>query len=412
MTCPARSTLRSTLLDNVALPYTSKRTDTWDALRVADADPSNSSLVRLFYSGGTAFGPAEYNAGRGWTREHLWPQSLMHASGNMEPATDVHALRPALGSCNSRRSNHRFGLLPSVVPDEKCNLRCDGSEAVGVCEPPDAIKGEIARALFYMALRYDGRGDVSHGEQDAWVDLRLADVAVGGNSLLLDWNDRFPPTDRERARNQRVADFQGEVSNPFVTSPRLAVCIFGNSSAGGSSPESESIGHNPSNTSSGSDPSSLDAPETGDASDQTTGDEGGDEGAAAAFFQDADTRRTILYIALGCGLALCMLSALSDFIYGNIQQRRHSVAPQLLADSLDSSHAAENESPSGEVELGAARKRSEPTPATAQDASAAATTTPALQKDDGRNAPREHQKDAKTSAEAHVVHAALPTTRL
>lgn len=232
--CPSRAEVRAYVRHTVVLPYTSSRLDVWDGLQRADAVAGNGSLVRLFYSRGTMRGDREYDGGKGWTREHLWPQSLMvgaTARQNDAPATDLYALRPALGRCNSRRSNHKFGRLPNTSqPDDLCQLACDASDAVGVCEPSDTVKGEIARALLYMAVRYDGRGDLAPiGVADDWADLRLDDVAAGGAPLLLEWDAQFPPTPSERTRNAVVAGLQGGPRNPFIDgSPGLARCVFGN----------------------------------------------------------------------------------------------------------------------------------------------------------------------------------------
>jgi endonuclease I len=232
--CPSRASVRSSLLGHTYIPYTdSNNLDVWDALKQADADPANASLVRLFYSRGTRLGSQEYDSGGGWTREHLWPQSLMAAEHkeSMQPVTDIHALRPALASCNSRRNNHRFGTLPTVQPDAKCHLACDASDAVGVCEPADTNKGQIARALFYMAIRYDRVGDVSTGTVEDWYDLVLDNVTAGGAPLLLEWDAAFPPSADERHRNDVVQRLQG-VRNPFIdTSPGLARCLFGNATS-------------------------------------------------------------------------------------------------------------------------------------------------------------------------------------
>ena len=178
----------------------------------ADADPATAANVWLIYADRSTNGAQEYNSGRGWTREHLWPQSLAEydAHSNDEPATDLHALRAAMQTCNSHRNNHVFGAVPHTDwapshPDCPM-LMCDLSLESGVCEPHDKIKGEIARALMYMALRYDGFNDVSasSGAED-WLDLRLADVAIGGEPLLTSWSDAHPPGAAEIARDAIVS---------------------------------------------------------------------------------------------------------------------------------------------------------------------------------------------------------------
>lgn len=74
--CPPRSELRQSLIGHTAYPYTSSSTDTWDVLREADAAATDATLVYLLYANATTDGAQEYNGGAGWSREHLWPQSL------------------------------------------------------------------------------------------------------------------------------------------------------------------------------------------------------------------------------------------------------------------------------------------------------------------------------------------------
>jgi endonuclease I len=90
------------------------------------------------------------------------------------------------------------------------------------------MKGEVARALFYMDVRFDGYADTcadTCSGEESWLDLQLLDVAVGGAELLLDWHRRFPPTAREQARSAEAAAIQG-AANPFVENPELARCLF------------------------------------------------------------------------------------------------------------------------------------------------------------------------------------------
>ena len=151
--------MRAALLGHTVLPYTDASTDVWDALKDLDADPADPSNVTLFYSRLSTNAAQEYNSGRGWTREHIWPQSLggFRASSDHAPATDLFALRPAKLRCNSMRNNFQYGEVNATPPDEECRLACAVVVAGGsrICEPTDDVKGQVARALFYMAVAYD-----------------------------------------------------------------------------------------------------------------------------------------------------------------------------------------------------------------------------------------------------------------
>eukprot|EP00316_Scyphosphaera_apsteinii_P023805 CAMPEP_0119341266 /NCGR_PEP_ID=MMETSP1333-20130426/101984_1 /TAXON_ID=418940 /ORGANISM="Scyphosphaera apsteinii, Strain RCC1455" /LENGTH=337 /DNA_ID=CAMNT_0007353189 /DNA_START=71 /DNA_END=1082 /DNA_ORIENTATION=+ len=118
--CPSRQSVRASLLGHTVLPYTASSTDVWDALKDLDADPADPAKVTCFYSRLSVNAAQEYNSGRGWTREHLWPQSLgnFDAHANQAPATDLFALRPAKQRCNSMRNNFKYGEVAAAPDDE------------------------------------------------------------------------------------------------------------------------------------------------------------------------------------------------------------------------------------------------------------------------------------------------------
>ena len=228
ITC-SRASLHAELVANhtVVIPYTSSSTDVWDALKVLDVDPLAASNVTLFYSRLSVDAAQEYNSGNGWTREHVWPQSLgpFEASSNDPPATDLHALRAAKQRCNSLRNNFKYGVVSAgVVEDAECRLACETLSDGRICEPIDAIKGEIARSLFYMDLRYR-----SSTSGEPWAGMTLS--AVGSPTMFVEWNELYPPSDYERTRSELVrTQYQG-VANPFVRQPALGRCFFGNGSS-------------------------------------------------------------------------------------------------------------------------------------------------------------------------------------
>lgn len=88
------------------------------------------------------------------------------------------------------------------------------------------MRGDLARALFYMAVRYDG------GEADTTA-LRLADApnatasTMGMLSTLLQWHTDDPVSASERARNDRICAAYQHNRNPFVDRPEWAACVFG-----------------------------------------------------------------------------------------------------------------------------------------------------------------------------------------
>ena len=169
-----------------------------------------------------------------YSREHLWPKS--HGVDYSGPDyTDLHALRPSDWNVNAARSNRFFSscgiaagetMFDCVTPahsEAAIDTQRDGTTFL----PPASVRGDIARAMMYMAIRYDG------SETDT-QDLWLSDCPdpndpseMGYLSQLLQWHTEDPVDDAERQRNERVcSNWQGN-RNPFVDYPYLVEYYFG-----------------------------------------------------------------------------------------------------------------------------------------------------------------------------------------
>lgn len=132
--------------------------------------------------------------------EHTRPRSTGVAG---TPAnSDLHHLFPTDQEANNRRANLPFGEVVEVIWHKgKSRLGTDKSGAL-VFEPPDKHKGNVARALFYIAAVYG-------------LPLPAAEEAV-----LKRWHQLDPVSEQERARNDAVSTLQ-ENRNPFVDDPGL-----------------------------------------------------------------------------------------------------------------------------------------------------------------------------------------------
>lgn len=135
--------------------------------------------------------------------EHTWPQSL-GAVGDAQ--TDLHHLFPAISKENSDRSSLPFC---EVTQAREATIGRVGTSTQGVqCyEPPDKHKGEVARAMFYFALRYQKKIDTAQEE------------------TFRKWNHLDPVSTTEMMRNQTIATIQGK-TNPFVDHPELVDLIL------------------------------------------------------------------------------------------------------------------------------------------------------------------------------------------
>jgi endonuclease I len=223
--------LHDIIKGHTSFPYTSSGTDTWDILKQTDRDPNNSSNVILIYSNRSVDGPQEFNNGNGWNREHVWPRSRGDFSSGSVPGTDVHHLRPCDISVNSVRENRNFDDCVNCqdVIDNGFNTGSKTDASLYTFEPPDNVKGDIARMIFYMAVRYEGGGSEP--------DLELTNTLQSNTSkaplhavlnTLLDWNRNDTVDNFERNRNQVIYSFQGN-KNPFIDYPELAEYLWGDS---------------------------------------------------------------------------------------------------------------------------------------------------------------------------------------
>ncbi|WP_242530594.1 endonuclease [Nocardioides aromaticivorans] len=191
----------------------------WEALKVTDADPNNSSNVIEFYSGRSIAKTTNGGDPDDWNREHTWPQSHGGFGTSNGPGTDLHHLRPEDVTVNSTRGNKDFdngGSAVAQCPD--CFSDADSFE------PRDSVKGDVARGLMYVAVRYEGG--------DGFADLELNDSINGSTaylgkiSVLLAWHAADPVSAAERARNNLIyGSYQGN-RNPFIDHPEYAESIW------------------------------------------------------------------------------------------------------------------------------------------------------------------------------------------
>lgn len=268
------SSLHSIIDDHQRFPYTSSATDTWDILESADEDPANSSYVLDIYKNASY---AKQGGGNSfYNREHSWPKSYGFPNdGSSNYAyTDTHHLFISDSSYNSSRSNKPYDYCNSGCSEKVTDFNNNrggtstqsnwttGSFTQGKWETWSGRRGEVARALMYMAVRYDGgtHGITGHSEPD----LRLTDdrtlieqsntgsnisvAYMGLKSVLLQWHEEDPVDDMERRRNDIIYSHQGN-RNPFIDHPEYVICVFANDcsalgggSGGDTTPPSAPIG--------------------------------------------------------------------------------------------------------------------------------------------------------------------------
>jgi len=189
-------------------------------LKESDEDPGNSNNVILIHSGISRSKNKFGGNVAEWNREHVWAKSHGDFGTSPPAGSDAHHIRPADVQVNSTRSNLDFDNGGSSVSN------CPGCKVDGDSfETRDNAKGDVARMIFYMAVRYEGNG----GELDLEVVDKVntyPDPEHGKLSTLLDWHAQDPVDDFEMNRNEVIYGYQ-ENRNPFVDHPEFVEDIWG-----------------------------------------------------------------------------------------------------------------------------------------------------------------------------------------
>lgn len=131
--------------------------------------------------------------------EHSWPQSH-GARGTAK--SDLHHLFPTTSSINSTRSNFPFCEVTQVKWAGEGSKMGKDVNGTTCFEPPAQHKGDLARAMFYFAIRYDFHIDEAQ------------------EKVLRKWSHEDPVDSFELERHKRIVDFQHNI-NVFVENPEL-----------------------------------------------------------------------------------------------------------------------------------------------------------------------------------------------
>ncbi len=114
-----------------------------------------------------------------------------------------------------------------------------GSNTDGVWETWLGRRGDVARALMYLDVRYAGgvHGITEVDEPDMILTDDLTLIAgsntgenepvayMGMLSVLLEWHKQDPVDLIEFQHHETVASFQGN-RNPFIEHPEWVACVF------------------------------------------------------------------------------------------------------------------------------------------------------------------------------------------
>ena len=259
-----RCTLHLTIRGHTAYPYSGSGTNTWTILETAQANPSNPNQILDVYRNRLYTAVAD-RAGTGsgltYNREHTWPNSLGFPSQTGDhglpnaPYTDTHMLYLSDTQWNADRSNSPYGNCPVAASCGERTTEVNGGFGGGsgvypgnsnwvnnnTFETWNHRKGDVARAVMYMAIRYEGGTDPTSGQTEPNLELTDNRALIVGSSNynvpaymgllsdLLAWHAADPPDAAEVERNDVIQTFQGN-RNPFIDHPEWATLALFQSS--------------------------------------------------------------------------------------------------------------------------------------------------------------------------------------
>ena len=156
--------------------------------------------------------------------EHSWPQSM--GAGSEPQKSDLHHLYPCRGNVNSSRGNKpyaeiddndtdkwwRFDYYETSIPSQYIDEFSEVDNDNGKFEPREAVKGNIARGMFYFFTIYNDEADHNFFEEQKYF-LNL-------------WHKQDPVDEIELARTLSIASYQDDIVNPFVIDSTLVKRIW------------------------------------------------------------------------------------------------------------------------------------------------------------------------------------------
>jgi endonuclease I len=221
------STSSSTFMTDLSAlvnPHTSRFYSTYGSLMVSlfeSRDTSNNQrVVTCVYSGQNKVYTEPFDwTTQGFSREHSYCHNWMPSNPADSPErpeySDFHLLFPTnQNDVNSVRSNYPLGEVVTQTSSylgSKFGLDANGHQ---VFEPRDEHKGDVARAIMYAAICYNGIDGLN------WK-LRnpiSSSIAYGQDQAVLkQWHFQDPPSNWEISRNDFIDSIQHN-RNPFIDS--------------------------------------------------------------------------------------------------------------------------------------------------------------------------------------------------
>ena len=216
---------------------------TWVALQDIDESSNDEKSITAFYSRKDIEKSKCYQGGNNpdtWNKEHLYPKGRWGGSESVFAFTDLHHLVASDESVNGDRDNNDFKEDEgnTLVTDSRRGntIKCDKCKETErkYWEPAKNQKGQLARMMFYMDLRYEDDDfnlkldSVDYKDGEFATDPKVkGSMVLGDLDTLLKWHyEDEVVSPEERNRNDKVQKWQGN-RNPFIDYPELVEKIYG-----------------------------------------------------------------------------------------------------------------------------------------------------------------------------------------
>lgn len=168
-----------------------------------------------------------------YNREHLIPQSYFDENFPMK--ADAFHVWPTDGKVNGERGNFAFGNVLNINYTSLNGTKRGASAVAGyngtVVEPIDEFKGDVARAFFYFATRYEDLMDDFYNDNSSSQVSAMFDGSTdqafntGFLDVLYQWHLQDPVSARENDLNNYIYGEQGN-RNPYIDNPQYVTAVW------------------------------------------------------------------------------------------------------------------------------------------------------------------------------------------
>jgi endonuclease I len=212
---------------------------------------NDGSLLDLYSENPTGVDPYNYTSassqcgnynseGDCYNREHLVPQSYFDNFAINPMKNDPFHVVPSDGKVNGDRGNFGFGIVGTANYTSQNGSKRGTMSASPyssfngvVFEPLNAFKGDVARAFFYFATRYESSmgnfytaANAASCQAKAMFDGSINKVFSDDFILvLIKWHLDDPVSAIEIAKNNAIYNYQGN-RNPYIDNPSYVCSIW------------------------------------------------------------------------------------------------------------------------------------------------------------------------------------------